>query len=46
MVGWIWIATAVMALGGLLALVPSWRAARLPVAAPAPVATASPEGSR
>jgi len=46
MVGWIWIATAIMALGGLVALVPSWRGARVSVAAAAPVAAASPEGSR
>ena len=43
MVGWIWIATAVMALGGLLALVPSWRGARASVTATVPVA--NPEGS-
>ena len=38
MVGWIWVATAVMALGGLVALVPARRAAqrpRRPSAAPA-----------
>ena len=38
MVGWIWIATAVMALGGLVALIPARRApavARAPVAVPA-----------
>jgi len=45
MVGWIWIATAVMALGGLLALVPSWRGARASVTATVPVAAANPEGS-
>jgi cytochrome c-type biogenesis protein CcmF len=42
MVGWIWIATGIMGLGGLLALVPVRRS--LPQAAPAPVAVA--EGSR
>jgi cytochrome c-type biogenesis protein CcmF len=45
MVGWIWIATAIMALGGLLALMPAWRGARVPVTERARVATASPEGS-
>src|SRR6266481_6489345 len=39
------IATAVMALGGLLALVPSWRGARVSVTATVPVAAANPEGS-
>jgi cytochrome c-type biogenesis protein CcmF len=45
MVGWIWIATAIMALGGLLALMPAWRGARVQVTERARVATASPEGS-
>jgi len=45
MVGWIWIATAVMALGGFLALVPPWRAARQPVTGTAPVGAVSPGGS-
>jgi cytochrome c-type biogenesis protein CcmF len=45
MVGWIWIATAIMALGGLLALMPAWRGARVPVTERARVAAASPEGS-
>jgi cytochrome c-type biogenesis protein CcmF len=44
MVGWIWIATAIMALGGLTALLPSWRAASAPLAASVPIA-ASPEAS-
>jgi hypothetical protein len=45
MVGWIWIATAIMALGGLVALVPSWRSASVSVPARAPIVAASPEGS-
>jgi cytochrome c-type biogenesis protein CcmF len=45
MVAWIWIATAIMALGGLVALVPAWRGARVPVTESAPLAAASPEGS-
>jgi len=45
MVGWIWIATAIMALGGLVALVPSWRGASVSVAAREPIVAASPEGS-
>ena len=45
MVGWIWIATAIMALGGLLALMPPWRGARVTVTERAPVGAASPEGS-
>jgi len=45
MVGWIWIATALMALGGLVALMPSWRGARVPVTWSAPVGAGSPEGS-
>jgi len=45
MVGWIWIATAVMALGGFLALVPPWRVARQPVTGSAPVGAVSPGGS-
>jgi cytochrome c-type biogenesis protein CcmF len=40
MVCWIWIATAVMALGGLMALVPSLRGAALSVRAPAPASIA------
>jgi cytochrome c-type biogenesis protein CcmF len=44
MVGWIWIATAIMALGGLTALLPSRRAASAPLAASVPIA-ASPEAS-
>jgi cytochrome c-type biogenesis protein CcmF len=46
MVGWIWIATAVMALGGLVALVPSWRGETVTVRARLPHAPASAEGSR
>jgi cytochrome c-type biogenesis protein CcmF len=45
MVGWIWIATAIMALGGLVALMPPWRGARVTVTERAPVGAASPEGS-
>jgi cytochrome c-type biogenesis protein CcmF len=45
MVGWIWIATAVMALGGMVALMPSWRGARVPVTRAAPIGAGSPEGS-
>jgi cytochrome c-type biogenesis protein CcmF len=46
MVGWIWIATAVMALGGLLALVPSRRGETVVVKAVAPApAGATAEGS-
>jgi cytochrome c-type biogenesis protein CcmF len=41
MVGWIWIATATMALGGLIALVPTGRR----VAAPVPAAAAAPAGT-
>jgi cytochrome c-type biogenesis protein CcmF len=44
MVGWIWIATAIMALGGLTALLPSWRGASAPSTAAAPIG-ASPEAS-
>jgi cytochrome c-type biogenesis protein CcmF len=44
MVGWIWIATAIMALGGLVALVPSLR--RAPVAVhEAATATPAPAGA-
>jgi cytochrome c-type biogenesis protein CcmF len=44
MVAWIWIATAIIALGGLVAIVPAWRGetVAVPTAAPAP---ASIEGS-
>jgi cytochrome c-type biogenesis protein CcmF len=42
MVGWIWIATAIIALGGLVAIVPAWRGETVPVRAAAP---ASVEGS-
>jgi len=45
MVGWIWIATAIMALGGLVALMPTWRAARVRVTGTAPVGAVSAEGS-
>ena len=45
MVGWIWIATAIIALGGLVALMPPWRGARVTVTERAPVGAASPEGS-
>ena len=40
MVAWIWLATAVMALGGLVALLPPLRArpAAVPTGAPAPAA--------
>jgi cytochrome c-type biogenesis protein CcmF len=44
MVSWIWIATAIMALGGLLALVPSLRGATVAARAPAPASVAI-EGS-
>jgi cytochrome c-type biogenesis protein CcmF len=46
MVGWIWIATAVMALGGLVALLPSGRGATVTVRAVAPASPAGAEGSR
>jgi cytochrome c-type biogenesis protein CcmF len=46
MVGWIWIATAVMALGGLVALLPSRRGATVAVRAMAPASPAAAEGSR
>jgi cytochrome c-type biogenesis protein CcmF len=46
MVLWIWIATAVMALGGLVSLVPSARGARAPARVSAPAAPLSNEGSR
>jgi cytochrome c-type biogenesis protein CcmF len=46
MVGWIWIATAVMALGGLVALLPSRRGATVTVRATAPASVAAAEGSR
>ena len=42
MVGWIWIATAIIALGGLVAIVPAWRGETVAVRAAAP---ASIEGS-
>jgi cytochrome c-type biogenesis protein CcmF len=45
MVGWIWIATAVMALGGLVALTPPWRGARVPATGSVPVGAVSPEVS-
>ncbi len=45
MVSWIWIATAIMALGGLVALVPSMRGATVAVRAPVPGPLAV-EGSR
>ena len=45
MVSWIWIATAIMALGGLVALVPSLRGATVAVRAPVPGPLAV-EGSR
>ena len=46
MVAWIWIATAVMALGGLVALVPAWRGETVAVRVAVPSASASAEGSR
>jgi cytochrome c-type biogenesis protein CcmF len=46
MVGWIWIATAVMAFGGLVALRPAWRGETVTVRAAVPAATASAEGLR
>jgi cytochrome c-type biogenesis protein CcmF len=46
MVGWIWVATAVMALGGFLALVPSRARAPEPAALPAVPPPAAPEGAR
>jgi len=42
MVGWIWIATAIIALGGLVAIVPAWRGETVAVRAAVP---ASMEGS-
>lgn len=45
MVSWIWIATAVMALGGLVALVPAWRREPAAVQARAPAASTPPEGA-
>jgi cytochrome c-type biogenesis protein CcmF len=45
MVCWIWIATAIMALGGLVALVPSLRGATVAARAPVPAPLAI-EGSR
>jgi cytochrome c-type biogenesis protein CcmF len=44
MVGWIWVATGIMGLGGVLALVPVRRPQRRPAASP--VAAAVPEGMR
>ena len=44
MVGWIWIATAIMALGGLVALIPARRAETVSVPAPL-TGAASVEGS-
>jgi cytochrome c-type biogenesis protein CcmF len=38
MVCWIWVATAIMALGGLIALVPAFRAAPAPAPSVSPVA--------
>ena len=46
MVGWIWIATAVMALGGLIALVPAWRRETVVVRLPVPITSASAGGLR
>ena len=46
MVGWIWIATAVMALGGLVALVPAWRGERVSAQVKMPAAQVSTEGAR
>ena len=46
MVGWIWIATGVMALGGLVALLPSGRGATVAVRAMAPAGAVAAEGSR
>jgi cytochrome c-type biogenesis protein CcmF len=46
MVCWIWIATAIMALGGLVALVPSLRGATAASRVTAPAAPLSVEGSR
>ncbi len=46
MVLWIWVATAVMALGGLVALVPAWRGATAEARVTAPAAPLSIEGSR
>jgi cytochrome c biogenesis factor len=46
MVGWIWIATAVMALGGLVALLPAGPGATVAVRATAPATPAAAEGSR
>jgi cytochrome c biogenesis factor len=45
MVSWIWIATAIMALGGLVALVPSLRGAAATAPGPAPAAPIAIEGS-
>ena len=44
MVGWIWIATAVIALGGLVALLPSARTRPAPKPAPALMTSSSREG--
>jgi len=46
MVGWIWIATAVMALGGLVALVPSWRGELVAARSAVPAPPVSAEGAR
>jgi len=45
MVSWIWIATAIMALGGLVALVPSLRGAAATAPGPVPAAPIAIEGS-
>jgi cytochrome c-type biogenesis protein CcmF len=46
MVSWIWIATAIMALGGLVALVPSMRRMAVTASPPVPAAPVAIEGSR
>ena len=46
MVSWIWIATGIMALGGLVALVPSLRRMEVTATAPVPPAPVAIEGSR
>jgi cytochrome c biogenesis factor len=46
MVSWIWIATAIMALGGLVALVPSMRRMAVTASPPVPTAPVAIEGSR
>jgi len=46
MVSWIWIATAIMALGGLVALVPSMQRMAVTASPPVPAAPVAIEGSR